>query len=69
MMPQHTAALGEGTVGVTTNFFEVRGRLRLDRLVVEERSLLARNGLDVRTVWRERGVVDPAALAQAGATR
>jgi general secretion pathway protein K len=69
MMSQHTAALSEGTVGVTTRFFEVRGRLRLDRLVVEERSLLVRDGLDVRTIWRERGVVDPASLAQAGATR
>lgn len=69
LMPQHTAAMTEGTVGVNTRFFEVRGRLRMDRLVVEERSLLQRDGLNVTTVWRERGVVDPAALAQAGASR
>jgi general secretion pathway protein K len=69
VMPQHTAAMSEGTAGVNTRFFQVRGRLRMDRLVVEERSLLQRDGLDVTTIWRERGVVDPAAVAQAGASR
>lgn len=69
LMPQHTAALSEGQAGVSTRFFEVRGRLRIHRMVVEERSLLQRDGLDVKTVWRERGVVDPASVAQAGASR
>ncbi|WP_427913888.1 type II secretion system minor pseudopilin GspK [Ramlibacter sp. MMS24-I3-19] len=67
LMPQHTAALNEGTVDVATRFFEVRGRLRIDRMVIEERSLLQRDGLDVKTVWRERGVVDPSSVAQAQA--
>ena len=69
VMPQHTAAINEGGVNVSTRFFEVRGRLRMDRMVVEERSLVQRDGLDIKTVWRERGVVDPAAIAQAGASR
>jgi general secretion pathway protein K len=69
LMPQHAAAIMEGTVGFTTQYFEVRGRLRMDRLVVEERSLLHRDGMNVTTVWRERGVIDPAAIAQAGASR
>lgn len=69
LMPQHTAAMSEGTAGVNTRFFEVRGRLRMDRLVIEERSLLQRDGLNVTTLWRERGVIDPAAIAQAGASR
>jgi general secretion pathway protein K len=69
LMPQHAAAIMEGTVGFTTQYFEVRGRLRMDRLVVEERSLLHRDGMNVTTVWRERGVIDPAAIAQAGANR
>ena len=69
VVPQRTAAMTTGTVGVNTNFFEVRGRLRIDRLVVEERSLVQRNFLNITTIWRERGVVDPAAVAQAGATR
>ncbi|MGZ5269253.1 MAG: type II secretion system minor pseudopilin GspK [Ramlibacter sp.] len=69
VMPQHTAAINEGTVNISTRFFEVRGRLRMDRMVVEERSLVQRDGLDIKTIWRERGVVDPAAIAQAGASR
>jgi len=69
LMPQHTAALSEGLAGVSTRFFEVRGRLRIDRMVIEERSLLQRDGLDVKTVWRERGVVDPASIAQARSNR
>jgi general secretion pathway protein K len=43
---------------VVSRFFEVRGRLRLDQVVVEERSVLQRDGLDVKTLWRERGAVD-----------
>lgn len=59
LMPQHAGSLTEGTVGVSSRFFEVRGRLRMDALVVEERSLVQRQGLDVRTLRRERGVLDP----------
>lgn len=62
-MPQHAAALSEGTAGVSSRFFEVRGQLRMDRLVVEERSLVQREGLEVRTLQRERGVVSPETLA------
>ena len=32
-------------------------------------TLLQRDGMNVTTVWRERGVIDPAAIAQAGASR
>jgi general secretion pathway protein K len=39
---------------VASRFFEVRGRLRSDGTVVEERSLVRRDSLDVRVVWRER---------------
>lgn len=62
-MPGHAAAFTEGTVGVSSRFFEVRGRLRMDRLIVEERSLVQRDGLDVRTLRRERGVVDRTTVA------
>lgn len=58
LMPQHAGSLTEGTVGVSSRFFEVRGRLRMDALLVEERSLVQRQGLDVRTLKRERGVLD-----------
>jgi general secretion pathway protein K len=48
-----------GQLGVSSNFFEVFGRLRLvdgdTQIVVEERSLVYRAGLDVRALWRMRG--------------
>ncbi|MEO5670218.1 MAG: type II secretion system protein GspK, partial [Ramlibacter sp.] len=61
----------EGTsgIGVATRFFEIRARLRLEQLVVEERSVLQRDGLDVKVLLRERGIPDPTALAQAAARR
>ncbi len=57
---QAVGALGgqthEAQHAVATRFFEVRGRLRLDQSTLEERSLVQRNGLDVKTLWRERWV-------------
>lgn len=47
----------DGQQGVSTRFFEVRGQLRLDNLVVQERSIVQRDGLIVRTLSRDRGVV------------
>lgn len=39
---------------VNTRFFEVRGQLRTPRGVVQEQSLVQRDGLDVRILRRER---------------
>lgn len=39
---------------VRSQFFEVRGRLRLGDSVIEERSLVVRSGLQVRVRWRQR---------------
>lgn len=44
----------ENAVSVNTRFMEVRGRLRIDAAVVEERSVVRRDGYDVRVVSRER---------------
>ena len=41
-------------VGVTSNYFEVRGKLRLDDRALEERSIVERHGLDIVTILRER---------------
>ena len=41
-------------VAVGSNFFEVRGRLRLGEVVLEQRSLVQRRGLDVVVLQRER---------------
>ncbi len=39
---------------ISTQYFEVRGRLRMEDVVIEEHSLVQRNGTLVRTVQRER---------------
>jgi general secretion pathway protein K len=39
---------------VSSRYFEVRGKLRLDDVAVNERSLVVRDGLDVKVLWRER---------------
>ncbi|MES2634477.1 MAG: type II secretion system minor pseudopilin GspK [Pseudomonadota bacterium] len=54
------------TVDVKTQFFEVRSRLRLENLVVEERAVLQRppNTFEVSVILRERGIADPTALSQ-----
>jgi general secretion pathway protein K len=41
-------------LAVGSNFFEVRGRLRLGDVVLEQRSLVQRRGLDVVVLQRER---------------
>ena len=46
--------IADAQFGVKTDFFEVRGRLRLDQVVVLERSMVQRTGTEVKTLWRER---------------
>ncbi len=41
-------------IAVGSNFFEVRGRLRLGEVVLEQRSLVQRRGIDVYVLQRER---------------
>ena len=41
---------------LNSSFFEVRGRLQIDQAIVQERSLVQRTGLEVKTLWRRRGV-------------
>jgi general secretion pathway protein K len=63
------AAAPVNGLSVNSSFFEVRARLRLDKLVVEERSILRRQtllpgGVTVTVVRRERGARDPATLTR-----
>ena len=44
---------------VDTQYFEVRGRLRVDDVIIEERSMVQRTGRTVRTLQRERGTFQP----------
>jgi general secretion pathway protein K len=49
------SASGAAHVGVKSDFFEVRGRLRLGDVVLEQRSLVERfSNLDVKVLQRER---------------
>lgn len=50
-----TVPLDDTQHSISSRFFEVQGRLRLDQAVVEELSVVQREGLDVRTLWRDRG--------------
>ena len=52
---QMAVPLNEVQHSVNSHFFEVQGRLRLDQTVVEEHSMVQRDGLDVKTLWRDRG--------------
>jgi general secretion pathway protein K len=56
-------------VDVRSDFFEVRARLRLDALTVEERSVVRRDNHQVTVIRRERGVVDPTAMTRIAAGR
>jgi general secretion pathway protein K len=48
----------EAQHAVASRFFEVQGSLRIDQTVVQQRSVVQRDGLNVRTLWRESGVVN-----------
>jgi general secretion pathway protein K len=57
------AQFNDGQHGVTTRFFEIRGKLQVDQTTVQEQTVVQRDDLDVKTLWRRRGVVQmPAPL-------
>jgi len=45
----------EGTHGVSTRYFEVLGLLRMPQTTLQERSLVLRDGQDLKILWRESG--------------
>lgn len=66
--PNNTAlANANALLDVKSVFFEVWARLRFDDLVVQEKSLVYRQGLNVSTVVRERGAALAASLMGDGA--
>jgi general secretion pathway protein K len=50
-----SAQFTDGQHGVSTGFFEVHGRLRLENHWVDEHSLVKRDGGELTIVWRDRG--------------
>jgi general secretion pathway protein K len=55
--PELSNTANQDALTVTTRFFEVNGMLRIDNTTFQEHSLLQRDGLDVKILWRERGVL------------
>ena len=55
VVPDAAGDLNEAQHSVGSRFFEVLGRLRLEQTVVDERSVVQRDGLNVKTLWRDRG--------------
>ena len=45
--------------GVNSRFFEMRALLRLGDLQVQERSMVQRDGLIIKTLWRQKGAIRP----------
>ena len=63
-LPEANASTGPALYDVTTTYFEVQGRLRLDQTVLEEKSLVQRPiGGDPNTLWRQRWVSESVAAS------
>lgn len=45
-------------LSVSSNFFEVQGRLRMSQHQVQERSVVERQDLSLKVLWRQREVLD-----------
>jgi general secretion pathway protein K len=60
LLPSQEVVFSVDKVGVGSEYFEVRGRLRIDTVVIEERSVVYRRtgSLDVKTLQRERGAFE-----------
>lgn len=58
------AQFNEAQHSVTSRFFEVRGALRVEQTRVQEQSLVQRDGMNVTTLWRKRGVAQTTASLQ-----
>jgi general secretion pathway protein K len=50
--------------GVASRYFEVRGILQVEQTLVQEQSLVQRDGMDVKTLARKRGALAPGAPLQ-----
>ena len=49
---------------VASRYFELRGNLRVGQTVVQEQSVVQRDGLTVKTLWRQRGVTQASPTLQ-----
>ena len=59
-----TAQFNDGQHSVASRFFEVFGKLRVEQTTVQEHSVVQRDGLEVKTLSRQRGVAAAGAPLQ-----
>jgi general secretion pathway protein K len=50
-----SSPLTDAQHSIGSRFFEVHGRLRQDQVIVEQYSVLQRDGMDVKTLWKDGG--------------
>lgn len=58
------ARFSDAQHSVSSRFFEIHGNLQVDQTVVQERSVVQRDGMEVKTLWRKRGMASPGAPLQ-----
>ncbi|MDO8251071.1 MAG: type II secretion system protein GspK, partial [Rhodoferax sp.] len=58
------AQFNDAQHSVSSRFFEVRGNLQVDKTTVQEQSVVQRDGLEVKTLGRKRGVAPVVAPLQ-----
>jgi general secretion pathway protein K len=56
LLGTQSGSLQEDRHSVATRFFEITGQIRLDSSLLVEKTTVQREGVDVRLLWRERGV-------------
>jgi general secretion pathway protein K len=59
LFPTIASQFTSGEHSISSRYFEIRGRLRLENTLIQERSLVQRDGLNVKTLWRERATLPP----------
>lgn len=57
LQPAIATQFNDGQHSVSSRYFEIRGTLRFNTTLIQERSLVQRDGLDVKTLWRERATL------------
>lgn len=53
---QANTPLNDAQHSINSRYFEIRGNLQIDQTTVQEKSMVQRDGLDVKTLLRTRGV-------------
>jgi general secretion pathway protein K len=55
---QANTPLSDAQHSINARYFEIRGKLQIEQTTVQEKSMVQRDGLDVKTLLRTRGVLN-----------